>query len=109
MNRGLLIISLACLLLSCSRIEAPAPVYEAIVPEQSFDDFDNALIIKLDGDDAPTLEGYRFERLFTGDPEFEQRHREAGLHRWYYAIPQNGIPVTRAAAELLSLPGVAEL
>lgn len=109
MNRGIYVISLVCLLLSCGRIEVSAPVYEADVPEQSFDDFGNALIIKLDGDDAPTLEGYRFERLFTGDPEFEQRHREAGLNHWYYAIPQNGIPVTRAAAELLSLPGVVEL
>lgn len=113
MVRALHIIILAaelfCILASCGRQE----FYDAQLPasdsEQAVQSFDNALIIKMDGDGTPELEGYSFQNLFTGDPEFEQRHREAGLHRWFLAIPQEGVPGTRATAELLAMPGVAKV
>ena len=43
--------------------------------------------------------GYKFERIFQEDGEFEERHRAAGLHRWYFASA-DGVPATKAAQGL---------
>ena len=46
------------------------------------------------------------ERLFPDAGEFEPRTRAEGLHRWYKVTFDREIPVTKAGAQLLSLPGV---
>lgn len=49
--------------------------------------------------------GYSFERVFPDAGEFEERHRAAGLHRWYFACA-DGVPATKAAEGLEGLPGI---
>ena len=49
--------------------------------------------------------GYSFERIFPDAGEFEERHRAAGLHHWYFASA-NGIPATKAAQGLEGIPGI---
>ncbi len=49
--------------------------------------------------------GYKFERIFQEDGEFEERHRAAGLHRWYFASA-DGVPATKAAQGLGDFPGI---
>lgn len=53
-------------------------------------------------------DGYTFERVFPEDPEFEERHRSFGLHRWYFASA-DGCPATKAVAELEDLPGIVRV
>lgn len=50
-------------------------------------------------------EGYDFTRVIPEDPEFEERHRAFGLHRWYFASA-NGTSATKAAADLQGKPGI---
>lgn len=50
----------------------------------------------------------RMRRLFPDAGEFEERTREAGLHRWYVLAYDETRPMTRAA-EGLDLPGVVEI
>jgi hypothetical protein len=49
--------------------------------------------------------GYSFERIFPDAGEFEERHRAAGLHRWYFASA-DGTPATKAAEGLEGIPGI---
>ncbi len=46
------------------------------------------------------------ERIFPEAGEFEARHRAAGLHRWYRIRYDEGVPSTKAEADLGGLPGV---
>ena len=46
------------------------------------------------------------ERIFPVDPEFEDRHRAFGLHRWYRVTFDDSIPVTKANTRMESLAGV---
>ena len=46
------------------------------------------------------------ERIFPYAGEFEARHREAGLHKWYRIYYNEDVPQTKAASTLLSIPGV---
>ena len=99
------------LLAGCAGVE-DNPVRESVEEEgekAARPRFENALIVQTESDDTPQLEGFSFERVFSGDPEFEQRHREAGLHKWYFAIPVEDIPATRAEASLGSLPGIKSI
>lgn len=50
----------------------------------------------------------KMRRLFPDAGEFEERTREAGLHRWYVLAYDETRPMTRAA-EGLDLPGVVEI
>ncbi|MBQ9411384.1 MAG: S8 family serine peptidase [Bacteroidales bacterium] len=45
-------------------------------------------------------------RLFPEDPDFEDRHREFGLHKWYRVTFDQAMPETKAVADFASLPGV---
>jgi len=47
-----------------------------------------------------------FERVFPVDEEFEDRHREAGLHRWYRVRFDGGVPSPEAAERFACLGGV---
>lgn len=46
------------------------------------------------------------ERIFPEAGEFEERHRAAGLHRWYRIRYDENVPATKAEADLGGLPGV---
>ena len=50
----------------------------------------------------------KMRRLFPDAGEFEERTREAGLHRWYVLAYDETRPMTKAA-EGLDLPGVVEI
>ena len=45
-------------------------------------------------------------RLFPHAGEYEERTRREGLHRWYVVEFDADLPVTRAEAEFISVPGV---
>lgn len=46
------------------------------------------------------------ERVFPDAGEFEERHRAAGLHRWYSVSYDRGVPATRARSGLQAVEGV---
>ena len=46
------------------------------------------------------------ERLFPDAGEFEARHREAGLHKWYVVRYKGSMPATKAQSSLADIPGV---
>ena len=46
------------------------------------------------------------ERLYPDAGEWEPRHREAGLHRWYVVRFDESLPQTRAARSISQIPGV---
>ena len=123
----------AVLVCACSK-EAEAPVTKATdsareadaalsvyLPGQINVYFDDNLVSLLEnGADtpevrtkAPGLEEamaelgvVSFERLFPVDEEFEERHREFGLHHWYRVRFEGGTPSPKAAERFLLLPGV---
>ena len=64
------------------------------------------IIVEISDDSISLPEGYRLERVIPEDPEFEERHRATGLHRWYFVCRDEDIPLTRAEGELTSIPGV---
>ena len=46
------------------------------------------------------------ERMFPEDPDYEDRHRAFGLHKWYRVSYNPSTAVTKASADLLDIPGV---
>ena len=48
----------------------------------------------------------RIERVFPDAGEFEERHRAAGLHRWFRVSYDPAVPQTKAGEDLGALPGV---
>ena len=91
--------------------EAPTPdPQEVFVPgtaflllsEEAADSFDaGAFFAETKSLGFPTA-----ERVFPPAGEFEQRHRAAGLHRWYRVSYDPSVSRTKAGADLESLPGV---
>jgi len=61
---------------------------------------------ELESGEAELPEGVSFTRALHEDPEFEARHRAAGLHRWYYAECDGAVPSTKAAGNLASMKGL---
>ena len=49
------------------------------------------------------------ERVFPHAGEFEDRTREAGLHRWYKIKYSETTPVTKASADFAALPGIEKV
>lgn len=47
------------------------------------------------------------ERMFPDAGEWEARHIEAGLHKWYKVTYDPQTPATKAAADFASIPGAA--
>lgn len=47
-----------------------------------------------------------YRRVFPVDPEFEDRHRAEGLHKWYYVHYDENQPETKAASLLKGVPGI---
>lgn len=109
----------ASLLIACSREAVPSGVeverqgVAAYVPD--------VLSVQFDEDTASQLEDSlragavpaflrqagvsAAERSFPYDEEWEDRHREFGLHRWY-RLSLDGVPLTKAAGDLSGIPGV---
>lgn len=52
------------------------------------------------------LDVVSMERLFPDAGEFEPRHREAGLHKWYVVTYKGSMPATKAKSSLADIPGV---
>ena len=49
----------------------------------------------------------KIEREFPDGGEWEPRHREAGLHRWFrIEFDPEAVPATKAAQDLSSIPGI---
>ena len=48
----------------------------------------------------------QIERVFPDAGEFEERHRAAGLHRWYRVTYDPAVSQTKAGDDLSTLPGV---
>lgn len=57
---------------------------------------------------STSLSVVSMERMFPHAGEFEQRTREAGLHKWYRVVFDKSVPLTKAYDSLKELPG-AEL
>lgn len=55
---------------------------------------------------AEKLGATKIERVFPPAGKFEARQREAGLHLWYNVYFDEEMPLTRAAADLTSLPEI---
>ncbi|MCR5019085.1 MAG: S8 family serine peptidase [Bacteroidales bacterium] len=101
---------------------APEEVMQSVyLPGQINVYFDEALVSLLEtGADAPMVRTkapgleeameelgvVSFERLFPVDEEFEDRHREFGLHRWYRVRFDGGTPSPEAAERFMLLDGV---
>lgn len=70
---------------------------------------DDAGFVNLDGFPQLKAQGVvKMRRLFPSAGEFEQRTREAGLHRWYQLSYDESQTMTKAASGL-HLPGVDEI
>ena len=83
-------------LLPCTSVSAPSLEVELT---------DDAIA----GLEAGTLQipdGYTLSRVFPEDPEFEERHRAFGLHRWYFVSTDGTAPATKASEALQAIPGV---
>lgn len=66
--------------------------------------------IETSGEEALLAEMHEYGidslvRMFPDAGEFEARHREAGLHRWYKVSYDPAVPATKAAASFREIPG----
>lgn len=114
----LILLSAAILLplLSCNRQEIPIP-QPATVPQDNTripgtaivrlsEESADAFAIGDYPDIASSLGVISAERVFPDAGEFEERHRAAGLHRWYSIRYDEEVPQTKARDGLNALPGV---
>ena len=84
---------------------APAP--ESAAP--------GIIMVKLDAEiaddpeavDLSFLGDYTITRSLPEGGRFDARHREAGLHRWYNVSFAPELPLTKAAGDLSSTPGIS--
>ena len=96
-------------------------VFSAFVPGQLTVCFDDATIALIEDDlmngRVVTKSGainalmedlgiVSMERVFPVDPEYEDRHREFGLHKWYRVSFDQSIPQTKAGEMFSAIPGV---
>lgn len=111
-------------LFSCQRAEVDAdnaltsdvPAMEeadspAIIPGEMIVELNDDMADRLNAlspEEAGALLGVSSaERLFSEAGEFEARHREAGLHRWYrLKYDGSAKTMTKASGEVMQIPGV---
>ena len=94
---------------------------QAIVPGQAIVQFSDSMIELIEADLASgnvvtksselnsiteILGIESMTRLFPDAGEFEPRHREAGLHKWYKVVYSSDVPVTKATSDLELIGGV---
>ncbi len=121
MRKWLFPLALAALTLSCAKedeqIQTPSaaplseeveagPVYVEGVAEVLLDESMASLAESDPAAAALQLGAEYLERIFPYDPENEAAHREAGLHRWYRTHYNPAKPLTKASADMGSIPGV---
>ena len=105
----------------CQRVEQDAPLPEETAPEaeESSAIIPGELIVELSEEMteaiaslSPEEAGAKLgvisaERMYADAGEWEPRHREAGLHRWYVlTYDPASMTSTKAAEETLLIPGV---
>lgn len=113
---------------ACSRETQPDPgvpqdspskgVSSALVPGSMIIEVSDELAAELDSGTLQTRSGelnsvlgiigaVSAERLYPDAGEWEPRHREAGLHRWFrIKYDPEALPATKAAGKLSDIPGV---
>ena len=64
------------------------------------------LAVCIESGNSVLPEGLSLTKAFSGDPGFEERHRKAGLHLWYYVDTEGRIPNTKASRELKTIEGI---
>ena len=94
---------------------------QTIVPGQAIVQFDDAMIELIEADlqagnlvtKSAALNEIKaalgiesMTRVFSHGGEFEPRHREAGLHKWYRVEFSSDVPVTKATADLAEIGGI---
>ena len=65
-----------------------------------------ALEVEKGGSLPTSLNITSMERVFPDAGEFEERSRAEGLHRWYRITYDDPAPATKAAADMIVIPGV---
>lgn len=125
---------MACIALGCAREPLPAEndqeeknvqdTIQTIIPGQATVKFDDAMIELIESDLAAgnivtksselnslkdMLGITSMERVFSHGGEFEARRRAFGLHKWYRVTFDQNIPVTKASADLSSVPGIVSV
>lgn len=117
MKKRIAIWSILLPLLACCTVQEPVTVPEAPASRNdSYVQGEAILLLSEEGADAfdPTvsldalkeLGVYTMERVFPEAGEFEERHRAAGLHRWYKVSYDPSVSRTKAGGELSTIPGV---
>lgn len=75
------------------------------------------IMVKLDSEiadepeavDLSFLGDYTITRSLPEGGRFDARHREAGIHRWYNVSFAPELPLTKAAGDLSSTPGISDI
>ncbi len=113
---------------ACSRETQPDPgvsqdipskgLSSALVPGSMIIEVSDELAAELDSGTLQTRSGelnnilgsigaVSAERVYPDAGEWEPRHREAGLHRWFrIKYDPEALPATKAAGKLSDIPGV---
>ena len=69
-------------------------------------EFDGDQLTKASGIDSAPVVIMKMERVFPDAGEFEQAHRDAGLHKWYFIHFDSETPLTKAAESISSITGI---
>ena len=129
-NSRILFALLAMMAVGCAREISPQIVEEetaseetvqAIVPGEAIVQFSDSMIKLIEADlasgdvvtksselnsVAELLGIESMTRVFPDAGEFEPRHREAGLHKWYKVVYSTDVPVTKATSDLGLIDGI---
>lgn len=132
MNRNIFVSFAIIVVMAAGCAQEPLPeeqnpeqeTVQAIVPGQALVKFDDAMMELIEADlesgnvvtRSSELNSIKdmlgvtsMERVFSHGGEFEARRRAFGLHKWYRVTFDQDIPVTRASADLSSVPGVVSV
>ena len=82
--------------LTCTAVSTPS--LEVELSDEAIAEFEAGTLALPDG--------CSLSRVFPEDPEFEERHRAFGLHRWYFVSTDGTAPATKASEALQAIPGV---
>lgn len=113
---GLFLFSVLC---SCSKEISSKVIDTTTATTSDSEAFSNSGVIvvrvsdsflrELENGNCTSFDGFTFERAIPQDDEFEQRHRAAGLHKWYYAKADGELQATKAAPLLKSSPLIEKI
>ena len=73
---------------------------ESLIIIQGSDEF----VRQLETGNGSPVEGFHFERVIPEDEQFEERHKAAGLHKFFFAVPDDDAARTKAMPGLKSSP-----